>query len=320
MRIKSFMVCLAFLMIAVSSSFADVIVLKSGKTVEANILEKTSEKIKVDIEGIGITYFVSDIESINGEKITPGTAAAQTIDNPPENLITPEEGSAENTPETTTTTETPATETVPATQASTVSQENTITSSNEDAPAAITEAPQLSSQEYSAPNLEKTNPANEDEFVPVRQQENVGQPISTRTSTRHANRFSLNEKGSTAAALAAMSTFMGIFFIIGLAAYIFTSLCLQMIAKKTNNEPSWLAWIPIANLFLMCKIAGLSYWWLLIILAGFIPILGFFASLGFSGFLWYKIAIARGKPGWIGVLVLVPLAGIAVMGYLAFTE
>ena len=41
----------------------------------------------------------------------------------------------------------------------------------------------------------------------------------------------------------------------GLAAYLYMSLALQTIATKTNTANTWLAWIPIANLFLMLGIA-----------------------------------------------------------------
>jgi hypothetical protein len=33
-------------------------------------------------------------------------------------------------------------------------------------------------------------------------------------------------------------------------------------AKKTNTQNPWLTWIPIANIYLMCIIAGKPGWWL----------------------------------------------------------
>ncbi len=48
---------------------ADTIVLKSGKTIEAQIIEKNNKYIKVDLEGIPITYYREDIKSINGKDI-----------------------------------------------------------------------------------------------------------------------------------------------------------------------------------------------------------------------------------------------------------
>lgn len=109
-------------------------------------------------------------------------------------------------------------------------------------------------------------------------------------------------------------------FIFFIGAYIFGALCLQAIAKKVNKEPAWLAWIPIGNLFLLCKIAGLKYWWLFIFFAAVMPILGILAVLGFLGYAWYRVALALKKPGWIGALAALPLAGLISVGYLAFSD
>lgn len=46
---------------------ADTIILKSGKKVDGKILEKSKEYIKVDLEGLPITYFVDEIEKIVSE-------------------------------------------------------------------------------------------------------------------------------------------------------------------------------------------------------------------------------------------------------------
>ena len=109
-----------------------------------------------------------------------------------------------------------------------------------------------------------------------------------------------------------------LFFV--LVVYIYASICLQLIAKKTGSPDPWLAWIPVANVFLMCKIAGLSYWWLLVFLLSFIPVLGMLCNMAISGYIWYKIALARNKPGWIGAISIVPLVGLITMGYLAFSD
>jgi len=50
-------------------SYAETIVLKSGETIEGEIIERTDEFIKVDIYGIPITYYLDEIESIDGEKM-----------------------------------------------------------------------------------------------------------------------------------------------------------------------------------------------------------------------------------------------------------
>ena len=49
--------------------FAETIVLKSGKELEGKIIKKTDEYIKIDFYGVTLTYFLDEIESINGDKI-----------------------------------------------------------------------------------------------------------------------------------------------------------------------------------------------------------------------------------------------------------
>lgn len=48
--------------------FAETIVLKSGEAVEGKIIERTDKYIKIDLEGIPATYFLDDIESVDGIK------------------------------------------------------------------------------------------------------------------------------------------------------------------------------------------------------------------------------------------------------------
>ena len=50
-------------------------------------------------------------------------------------------------------------------------------------------------------------------------------------------------------------------FVFDVAMYVWSSLCLYIIAKKTNTPRPWLAWIPIANIYLMCKVGGKPGWW-----------------------------------------------------------
>jgi len=131
-----------------------------------------------------------------------------------------------------------------------------------------------------------------------------------------APEITLSEKEQAmlgAGLIAAVMAFLGIILLAGLAIYVFCSLCLQLIAKKTGTEPAWLAWIPVANLFLSCKIGGLSYLWLLAFLVPFVNVL-------VSIYIWYRISEARGKSGWLALLMLVPVANFVFMGYLAFSR
>jgi hypothetical protein len=326
MRLKITILFLVSLMI-IFSSFADTIVLKSGKTIDAKIIERTDEKIKIDVEGIGITYFLSDIVSINGQNLGQGTPTGNSL----QSLATPETTPIENLsgasatpvmPEVSTPAETLAPETAQPKLPQTTSKENVATTTDENTSAAITEKPQSSVKDNSAADVKKADSVNTNAFAPSAQQSDSTQPTANKYARAYpSKRFPLSGKGSEAAMAAFILGFMGIFYAIILAMLIFSALCLYLIAKKTNTEPAWLAWIPIAHNFLMCKIAGLSYWWLLIMLAFFIPFLGGFIALGCFIFVYYKIAIARGKPGWIAFLLLIPLIGpFIVGGYLAFAE
>ncbi len=68
-----------WLLVAVSSmvlpAHAETIKLKSGKTVEAKIIEKTSTSIKADVNGIPITYYFEEIDSIDGQFVFEKPAA-----------------------------------------------------------------------------------------------------------------------------------------------------------------------------------------------------------------------------------------------------
>ena len=109
---------------------------------------------------------------------------------------------------------------------------------------------------------------------------------------------------------------IGIIFVallFGLAAYVYMSLALQTIATKTNTANAWLAWIPIANLFLMLSIAKKPMWWFLLFL---VPLVNVVIAI----MVWMAMAEARGKPSWWGILTIVPVANLVVPGVLAWSD
>jgi hypothetical protein len=109
---------------------------------------------------------------------------------------------------------------------------------------------------------------------------------------------------------------MGIMLVavlVGLAAYVYMSLALQTIANKTSTANAWLAWIPIANLFLMLSIAKKPMWWFLLLL---VPLLNIVIAI----MVWMAMAEARGKPSWWGILTIVPVANLVVPGVLAWSD
>jgi hypothetical protein len=125
--------------------------------------------------------------------------------------------------------------------------------------------------------------------------------------------FADEPSGPSGAQAAALGVAVLVMVVVGLAFYIYFSLALQTIAKKTNTENAWWAWVPILQIILMLNIAKKPVWWIILF---FIPLVGIvFAILTFMG-----IAEARNKPSWWGILVIVPVIGLIVPGYLAWSD
>jgi magnesium-transporting ATPase (P-type) len=117
--------------------------------------------------------------------------------------------------------------------------------------------------------------------------------------------------GALPAALA--GTMLMFILVIALAGYVYMALALQTIATKTNTENGWLAWIPIANIFLMLSIAKKPMWWFVLCL---VPLVNVVILI----MVWMAVAEARHKPNWWGILTIVPVANIVVPGYLAWSD
>ncbi len=95
--------------------------------------------------------------------------------------------------------------------------------------------------------------------------------------------------------------------------YVYVAYALQAIARKTNTENGWLAWIPILNIYLMCKIAGKPAWWVILCL---IPLVNIIIYI----ILWMRIAEARNKSAWWGILMILPIVNFIIIGILAFSD
>ena len=111
---------------------------------------------------------------------------------------------------------------------------------------------------------------------------------------------------------AIIGQFLMVFLIIGLAFYVYSSLAFMAMAKKTNTENGWMAWVPILNIYLMVKIAGKPGWWFILML---IPFVNFIVAI----IIWMAIAERCGKASWMGLLILVPIANIILPGLLAWS-
>jgi len=125
--------------------------------------------------------------------------------------------------------------------------------------------------------------------------------------------------------LGAFLAFGLIMILVGLAIYIYTAIALMIIANKTKTKNGWLAFIPVANLYLMTQIGKLPWWWLLVIvglwIVSMIPIIGIIASIAMlvvMAYLWWKVAEAVNKPGWWGILMVIPIVNLVMVGIMAW--
>lgn len=126
-------------------------------------------------------------------------------------------------------------------------------------------------------------------------------------------------------ALGALGSFIAGFFLlallIGLALYIYMALALMGIAKKTNTPNPWLAWIPIANFYLIAKMAGKSGHWTWLFVGALIPFVSSIASIAVlivSIWFFWVIAERIDMPGWTSLLLLIPIINLIVLGIYAW--
>jgi len=108
--------------------------------------------------------------------------------------------------------------------------------------------------------------------------------------------------------------------ILSMALYIYMALAMQTIGKKLKVEPTWLAWIPIVNVFYIPMLAGYKWYFGFLFLLSAIPVVGFLIAPALMIWWWWKIAEKRGFHGALALLYLVPIANIAIPGVFAWVE
>lgn len=82
------------------------------------------------------------------------------------------------------------------------------------------------------------------------------------------------------------------------------------------GEAGWKCLIPIYNLVILFKIAGISPWLLLVYLASWIPIIGPLASLGITIYSMISLAKAFGKGGGFATgLILLNTIFIMILAF-----
>jgi len=140
----------------------------------------------------------------------------------------------------------------------------------------------------------------------------VGDTLSVEELREQLYPFEFKPGVSLLTSASSLTSFLIGYLVLWIILYIYFALCLYFIAKKTDTPNGWLAWIPVANVFLMIQIAQKPLWWFILLLIPFVNIV-------IIVILWMKIAERRGKPNWLGILMIVPVVGIIIPGYLAFS-
>ena len=132
--------------------------------------------------------------------------------------------------------------------------------------------------------------------------------------TTYTSSYQGNIPPEAAAGMFAFGAGIFIFvMILVIIVYVIVAMSLMRIAKRTNTDNAWFAWIPLLNLILMLQIAKRPMWWLVFFLVPFINIVGIVLQF----VIWVDIAKILGKSAAIGILAgLIP---IIFVPYLAFS-
>jgi hypothetical protein len=137
--------------------------------------------------------------------------------------------------------------------------------------------------------------------------------------------------GGLGAVFAALAAFAVVGLVLAVVFYVYYAFAYMTIARKLKTEPAWLAWIPIANAYLIWKMSRTPVWTIIVAAVSLVlmvvPFVNLLAALVLAGIALYwlwRIAEQRNFPGWIVLLVLIPLVGglvaVALPGVLAWVD
>jgi hypothetical protein len=87
--------------------------------------------------------------------------------------------------------------------------------------------------------------------------------------------------------------------------YVYLGAVLSVLARKTVTESPWMAWVPVLNLILMCRIGQQPAW---LVFLFFVPLVNIVMFV----VVWMAIARVRGKSPALGFLMVVPLVNFFV--------
>jgi len=97
------------------------------------------------------------------------------------------------------------------------------------------------------------------------------------------------------------------------AFYLIFCYCSLLICQKTANTAGVLVFVPILQIFPLLRAAGMSPGWFVAFL---LPIINIIAGIAWA----INIAEARGKSGWVALLLILPGTNILAFLYLALSN
>ena len=119
--------------------------------------------------------------------------------------------------------------------------------------------------------------------------------------------------GGALAGLIAIGIFLTVIVSVGI--YVYYALAWSTIAKKLKYKKHWLAWIPVAQLFLIPILAKKKWTWGFMFL---VPI----ANIVFFIIWTWKVFELRKYPGWLSLSMIVPKVGgilyLIAIGFVAW--
>ncbi|MBN2121193.1 MAG: hypothetical protein JW734_09110 [Candidatus Omnitrophica bacterium] len=292
-----------------------IVYLKSGKSVEGELLERTDEYIKIDFSGVKLTYWMDEVERIqlsDGKVIYPQqkTLPAKTEEGelikklPVDDIAT-----------------------LPFTDDELEREQDdlaSVESGNESVDSKLEELKKKISEISQRAKETPEDESSRESYIEDLRKRIEDMPkdkafvFDDNAGLKEGSKLAKPGMGPSGSLLFSSLAFIPVVLIF--LVYCFFSYCLQTIARKTGIPNGWFGWIPILNFILMCDIAGKPRWWTASLLLSFIPFLGALAVLVVGVILWMKIAEARNKPAWWGVLTVLPLINLAAVGYIALSD
>lgn len=99
----------------------------------------------------------------------------------------------------------------------------------------------------------------------------------------------------------------------GLLGHVVMAVALSKMAERKRIDNGWFAWVPVLNVVLALKIARKPLWMIVLFL---VPCVNFVMFIA----LWWSLAEEMRKPGFVGLLMFIPIVNLFVPLYLAFSD